>query len=70
MAGYALLRRFCDMDPAKLGSMAVRFSRPVLPGDRIRFEFWGQGPGTVRFRAVVPNRDDLMVLDRGTAQIG
>jgi len=70
MAGYALLRQFCDFDPARLGSMAVRFSRPVLPGDLIRFEFWGKGPGMVRFRAVVPNRDNLMVLDRCTAQIG
>ncbi|KQM97427.1 hypothetical protein ASE85_14165 [Sphingobium sp. Leaf26] len=69
MAGYALLRQFCDMDPARLGAMAVRFSRPVLPGDRIRFEFWGSGPGTVHFRAVVPDRDDLMVLDRCTAEI-
>jgi len=74
MAGYALLRHFCDFVPERLGSMAVRFSRPVLPGDRIRFEFWGGlssgGPGTVRFRAVVPNRDNLMVLDRCTAEIG
>ncbi len=69
MAGYALLRQFCDFDPNRLGSMAVRFSRPVLPGDLIRFEFWGTGPGTVRFRAIVPNRDNLMVLDRCTAQI-
>ncbi len=69
MAGYALLRSFCDFDPARLGSMAVRFSRPVLPGDLIRFEFWGKGPGTVRFRAVVPNRDDLLVLDRCSAEI-
>jgi acyl dehydratase len=68
VAGYALLRQFCDFDPARLKSMAVRFSRPVLPGDVIRFEFWQQG-GTVRFRAVVPNRDNLMVLDRCTADI-
>jgi acyl dehydratase len=70
MAGYALLRQFCDMDPSRLESMAVRFSRPVLPGDRIRFEFWGKGAGIIRFRAVVPNRDDLLVLDRCTARIG
>lgn len=70
MAGYALLRHFCDFDPARLRAMAVRFSRPVLPGDRIRFEFWGSGPGTIRFRAVLPDRDNLMVLDRCTAEIG
>lgn len=69
MAGYALLRQFCDFDAQRLGSMAIRFSRPVLPGDLIRFEFWGEGPGTIRFRAVVPNRDNLMVLDRCSAEI-
>lgn len=68
MAGYALLRQFCGFDAARLGSMAVRFTRPVLPGDRIRFEFWGSGPGTVRFRAVVPSRD-VVVLDRCSAEI-
>jgi acyl dehydratase len=74
MAGYALLRQFCDLDPARLKAMAVRFSRPVLPGDRIRFEFWSDGlagaKGIVRFRAVVPNRDNLLVLDRCSAEIG
>lgn len=69
MAGYALLRQFCAMDASRLGSMAVRFTRPVLPGDLIRFEFWGSGPGTVRFRAIVPNRDNITVLDRCTAEI-
>ncbi|QQN75313.1 MaoC family dehydratase [Croceicoccus sp. YJ47] len=70
MAGYALIRQFCDMDASRLGSMAVRFSAPVLPGDTLRFNFWGSGPGTVRFEARATNRDDLKVLDRCTAQIG
>lgn len=67
-AGYALLKAYCDFDASRLRSMALRFSRPVLPGDRIRFEFWQPRPGLVRFRAVVPARD-LVVLDRGTAEI-
>lgn len=67
-AGYALLKAFCDFDPSRLKAMALRFSRPVLPGDRIRFEFWSQDDGKVRFRARVPDRD-LVVLDRGTAEI-
>ena len=68
LAGYALLRLFCDFDAPRLGSMGVRFTRPVLPGDRLRFEFWGAAPGTIRFRATVPARG-VIVLDRGTAQI-
>lgn len=67
-ACYALLKAFCDFDASRLKSMALRFSRPVLPGDLIRFEFWQPRPGLIRFRALVPKRD-LMVLDRGTAEI-
>lgn len=68
LAGYALLRTLCEMDASRLRAMAVRFSRPVLPGDRIRFDFWRTGPTEVRFRAVVPARQ-VTVLDRGTAEI-
>jgi acyl dehydratase len=48
--------------------MSLRFSRPVLPGDVLRFDFWNDTRGIVRFRAAVPARD-LIVLDRGVAEI-
>ena len=67
MAGYAILREFCDLDAARLVSMAVRFTRPVMPGDVLRFEFWGQAPGKIQFRAVAINEGDAPVLDRGEA---
>lgn len=67
-ACYAILKTFCDFDPTKLKSIAVRFSRPVLPGDRLRFEFWKESDGVIRFRAAVPDRD-LVVLDRCSAEI-
>lgn len=66
IAAYALMRTYCDLDPTRLRSMALRFSRPVLPGDLIKFEFWDGDP--VRFRASVAARDQI-VLDRGTAEI-
>lgn len=68
-AGYALLKAFCNFDPARLRSMAVRFTRPVIPGERIRFEFWRPSAGLVRFRGLVPERNEI-VVDRGTADIG
>ncbi len=68
IATYAILSEYCDLDPARLRSMALRFTRPVLPGDRLRFDFWNSAPGTVRFRATVPARDQV-VLDRGTAAV-
>jgi acyl dehydratase len=68
IATYAILSEYCDLDPARLKSMSLRFSRPVLPGDVLCFDFWNDTPGTVRFRAAVPARD-LIVLDRGVAEI-
>lgn len=69
IAAYAVLAEFCDLDPARLKSMSLRFTRPVLPGDVLRFDFWDTGSGAIRFRASVPTRDQL-VLDRGMAEIG
>jgi acyl dehydratase len=69
IATYAILSEFCDLDPARLHSMSLRFSRPVLPGDMLRFDFWSVKGGTIRFRASVPARDQV-VLDRGLAEIG
>lgn len=69
MAGYALLRQFCDLDASRLQSMAVRFTRPVMPGDVLRFEFWRQMSGTISFRAVAANEGDAPVLDRCEAVI-
>jgi len=69
MAGYALLRQFCDMDAARLTAMAVRFTRPVMPGDFLRFEFWGRAPGKIQFRAVAINEGHAPVLDRCEATI-
>ncbi len=69
IATYAVMSEYCDLDPARLKAMSLRFSRPVLPGDVLRFDFWDAGSGTIRFRASVPARDQV-VLDRGVAEIG
>nr|WP_321361550.1 MaoC/PaaZ C-terminal domain-containing protein [uncultured Hyphomonas sp.] len=67
MAGYGLLREVAGMAPERLRSMAVRFTAPVIPGDKLRFEFWDEGGGLIRFRVVAPERGELKVIDRGTA---
>jgi acyl dehydratase len=68
IATCAILSEYCDLDPARLTSMSLRFSRPVLPGDMLRFDFWDDTRGIVRFRALAPARDQV-VLDRGTAVV-
>lgn len=65
IAGYALLRLFCDGDPARFQSFEARFSSPAFPGDTIRTEAWRTGPGTVAFQCRVPERD-ATVLTAGS----
>ncbi|MFN3727642.1 MAG: MaoC/PaaZ C-terminal domain-containing protein [Allosphingosinicella sp.] len=64
VAARALLRARCGSDPARLGSMFVRFSRPVYPGETIRTEIFDTADG-IRFRCRVVERD-VVVLDRGS----
>jgi acyl dehydratase len=47
--GRALLHGLCGSDPARFGSMAARFSRPVLPGDELTVRIWRTGEGTAHF---------------------
>jgi acyl dehydratase len=67
VAGHAVLKTFCDYDPALLRGLQVRFSAPVYPGETIRFEFWRDG-AEVAFRARVADRN-AVVLDHGRAEL-
>ncbi len=67
--GYAsrmLLHEFCSSDPARMGSIAVRFSAPVTPGDTLVLRAW-QRPDAVHFQMLGP--DGQPVLDRGKLTI-
>ena len=67
VAGHAVLKTWCDYEPARIRSMALRFSAPVYPGETIRTEMWRDGD-TVSFRARVEERD-AVVLNNGRAEI-
>ena len=67
VAGHAVLKTWCDYDPARIRSMALRFSAPVYPGETIRTEMWRDGD-TVSFRARVKERD-AVVLNNGRVEI-
>ncbi len=70
VVGHALLRALCDYDPARLKRMDARFSAPMYPGETIRTEIW-QGPGSeVHFRASLLEREGVVVLNNGVAEIG
>jgi acyl dehydratase len=62
--GRALLHAAAGSDPARFGSMAGRFSRPVFPGDTLTVHLWRLDDGaTVLFRT--ENQDGDTVIDRG-----
>ena len=67
VAGRAIVKACCGNDPARLKSLQVRFSAPVLPGETIRTEIWRDGE-RISFRARVVERD-VVVLNNGLATI-
>lgn len=52
--GRALLHTLCGSDPDRFGSMSVRFSKPVLPGDELTVSMWELGEGRAFFRTATP----------------
>jgi acyl dehydratase len=63
--GHALLHTVCGSDPARLRSIACRFTRPVLPGEAIRVDIWDDG-AEASFRAW---SGEKIVADQGRAEI-
>lgn len=60
IACRAVLASVCDYDPARIGAFDVRFTSPVLPGDRIETDLWVDGD-IVSFRCRVPGRGVVAV---------
>lgn len=68
VAGHALVRSVCDYDADRLTEIGGRFSKPVYPGETLRTKIWNRGDGRIEFLVTVPARDDVIVLDYGTAR--
>jgi len=60
--GRALLHSLCNGDPSRFRSMNARFSRPVIPGDRLTVSMWADGNEAL-FRTTNQNGD--VVIDQG-----
>lgn len=67
IAGHAVLRSCCGYDPARLRTLSVRLSAPVVPGETVRTELWVDG-AVVSFRSLVPARG-VVVLNNGRADL-
>ena len=63
----AVLQAYCGFEPARMRSLSVRFSAPVLPGDRIVVRLW-KDQDVVSFEASVPARN-VTVIKSGRSHI-
>ena len=67
ISGHAVLKDYCGYDPARMVSIAGRFSAPVFPGETIRTEMWRDGD-VVSFRARVAERD-VVAINNGRVEL-
>lgn len=64
ITGRLLLHELCAGDAARVRGMAGRFTKPVMPGERLTVRAWRDGAASARFRTYDASGD--VVLDRGT----
>jgi acyl dehydratase len=69
-ASRALVEALCDGDSARLRRMAVRFSRPVLPGEAITTRIYRGGNGSGVHGFEVANPEGQLVVKDGLAEVG
>jgi acyl dehydratase len=60
ICGFSVLRKALGYDTAKMGSLDLRFSSPVMPGETLVVEGWRTDSGTA-FQAKVKERDKLVI---------
>jgi acyl dehydratase len=63
---WALLIELADSDTSRLKRLAVRFAKPVLPGQDIRTRAWGEDATTYAYETTV---GDTAVIRDGLAEI-
>jgi len=65
--GRAVTETVAGGDPTRLARLAVKFSRPVLPGQEITVRIYDAGDGTYGFEAL--NADGQAVVKDGLAEL-
>jgi acyl dehydratase len=65
--GRAVIESVAGGDPTRVVRLAVKFSRPVLPGQEITVRIYGTGSGNYGFEAL--NSDGQAVVKDGVAEL-
>jgi acyl dehydratase len=65
--GRAVIETVAGGDPARLARLAVKFSRPVFPGQEIKVRIYGAGDGAFGFEAL--NAEGQAVVKDGLAEL-
>jgi acyl dehydratase len=67
----AVIEHACGGDPQRLARLAVRFSRPVLPGQDITTTIWSAGDrdGRKVFAFETVNQDGVVVIKDGLGEV-
>jgi len=68
MAAHAVLKAVCGYEATRIRGLAVRFTAPTFPGERLRFELWRRDAHSLQLRASVPARN-VIVLNNGTVDL-
>jgi 3-hydroxyacyl-CoA dehydrogenase/3a,7a,12a-trihydroxy-5b-cholest-24-enoyl-CoA hydratase len=58
--GRAVLKTFCDNDPARFKAFECRFSGVVFPGDTIVTQMWKESPTQVLVQAKTQRGDVVL----------
>lgn len=68
---HAVVNAVCGGDSARLKRLAVRFSKPVLPGQQITTRIWEAGPrdGRTVYAFETSNPDADLVIKDGLAEV-
>jgi len=69
----AIVQEACAGDPTRLARLAVRFSKPVLPGDDLETVAWklvpADGNGPLRYGYETTNQAGAPVITNGVAEV-
>ncbi len=69
IVGRAVLQTYCDNDPAKFKSIAVRFSRPAWPGDTIVTQMWKEAEDKIIIRVSTSERPEEYTLTNAAVEL-